>query len=288
MLVTKRSSSPSSRSAPDRVGGAGDRLTLDVEHAVEVEQQRSQSLQGHGPQAAAPSPLSPSIHPYPLSIVTFSVRTVCVGRPLGVPEAGDPLHHVEAPAHPAEQRVDRRQPGVGADDDEELAAGAPRRLRRRLRHRHHAARVGEVRRWALVDAVAGPSGAGAGRVAALDRRRARSAGTRDRRRAPAGEVGEGVRRHAAPGRCRGRSRMLPQLVLTTAVSFSPRPTVCGGGSRLTLCGSGSGGRSAAARARSCGADRSRSRRGGDRRRQDRAPPRREDRCHPPVPQGGQA
>src|SRR3954451_10587569 len=68
----------------------------------------------------------------------------------------------------AEQRVVRRQPGVLAGDDEELAARRARRLRLGLGHRHDALAVGEVLRRRLGDRVAGAAGAVALGIAALD------------------------------------------------------------------------------------------------------------------------
>ncbi len=107
-----------------------------------------------------------------------------------------------------------------------------------LRHRHHALGVGEVGRRLLDDAVAGAAGAGAERVAALD--------DEVRRDPVEGEVvveaffgkeDEGVDGLRRPRKSSAMSNV-PQLVFTTAVSFSPFFTVCFGALKLTCFGFG--------------------------------------------------
>src|SRR3954447_3442356 len=68
----------------------------------------------------------------------------------------------------AEQRIVRRQPGVLAGDDEELAPRRARRLGLGLGHRDDALAVGEVLRRRLGDRVAGAAGAVPLGIAALD------------------------------------------------------------------------------------------------------------------------
>src|SRR5215203_3734399 len=57
-------------------------------------------------------------------------------------EGADPFDDVHALADLADQGIFGRQPGVGPGHHVELAARAPRRLRRALRHRDDPLRVG--------------------------------------------------------------------------------------------------------------------------------------------------
>ena len=105
----------------------------------------------------------------PFSIVIFSIRTVCFGFSVPGCRACRSVRPRRSPCSTLPTSAySGGRPASARGDDEELAARAPGRLGRALRHRDDAFGVGEVGGRLLVDAVAGAAGAGAERVAALD------------------------------------------------------------------------------------------------------------------------